>query len=509
VSNLKTVGALLPLLLASYLPSSSIANAHLTQDRAASLGIFGGNGDVGTVLHAGSAEYDPHANSYTVTGSGENMWFGNDAFQFVWKKVSGDVTLTADVSLIGTGGDNHRKAVLMIRQSLDADAPYADAALHGDGLTSLQFRDQKGVNTHEVQANVSGPALLRLMKRGDRFYLWTAAAGEALQFAGGSARVQLAGDYYVGIGVCAHNKDAVQKASFSDVEIVTGRQPAALPARFSTLETVAVASTDARAIYVSPVSPNVIGSPNWSPDGKALLFDRSGGIERVAVAGGKAEAIETGLRGCNSSHGISPDGKLLAVSASVTDGPSNTFIVPVGGGQARELVSQLDSYFHSWSPDGSTISFSGRVSGKWNVYTVPAAGGRSNQLTDTGAFNDGPEFSADGKFIYFTSDRGGGSMQIWRMKVDGSEPQQVTNGEGWNNAFPHVSPDGTQIAFLSFPPGDRGYGYSEDVQLRVMSLVDRKVKVLSKFVGGSGSMDSPSWSPDSKRVAFVSYQVIQ
>ncbi len=485
--KLKTV-PLLPLLLASYLLGPSVANSH-SQAGASPLGVFEGNGDVGTVLQPGSVEFDPRTKAYTVTGSGENMWFASDAFQFVWKKASGDVMITADVSLVGT--------------------PYADAALHGDGLTSLQFRDQKAANTHEVQANVSGPLRLRLMKRGNRFYMWTASSGEPLQFAGCSTMVPLTGDYYVGIGVCAHNKDAVEKASFSNVEIATGRQPAPKPARYSTLETITVASTDARATYVSPASRNAIGSPNWSPDGKTLLFDSNGEIRRLGVAGGKAETVHTGLFGCNSSHGISPDGKLLAVSAGATDGPSKILIVPVGGGQPRLLVSQMDSYFHGWSPDGSAISFSGLVSGKWNVYTIPVAGGQPKQLTDAGAFNDGPEFSPDGKFIYFTSDRGGGSTQIWRMKVDGSEPQQVTAGEDWNNAFPHVSPDGTQLVFLNYPGGKRGYGYSEDVLLRLMSLADQKVKVLAKFVGGAGSMDSPSWSPDSKRVAFVSYQNIQ
>jgi TolB protein len=503
VKNLKNI-VLLPLLFASYLPGPSIAHAHLP-DSASSLGVFEGNGDVGTVLHAGSAGYDPQTKAYTVTGSGENMWFANDAFQFVWKKVSGDVTISADISLLGTGGDNHRKAVLMIRQSLDADSPYADAALHGDGLTSLQFRDEKGANTHEVQANVSGPTRLRLMKRGNRFYMWTASAGEPLQFAGGSTLVPMTGDFYVGIGVCAHNKDAVQKASFSNVGIATGRQPSALPARYSTLETVAVASTDARATYVSG---DFIESPNWSPDGKTLLFNSNGRIHRVDVRGGKASTVQLGLVGCNSSHGFSADGTLLAVSGGAVDGPSSIGILPVGGGQPRRLVSGMDSYFHGWSPDGSTISFSGRVSGKWNVYTIPATGGQAKQLTDSGAFNDGPEFSPDGRFIYFSSDRGG-SMQIWRMKVDGTGPQQVTTGEDWNNAFPHISPDGTQLVFLSYPGEDGGYGYSEDVLLRAMSLADQKIKVLAKFVGGRGSIDSPSWSPDSKRVAFVSYQVIQ
>jgi len=505
VSKLRTV-ALLPLFLSCSLPGPSIANNHPPQDSASSLGVFEGNGDVGTVLHAGSADFDPQTKVYTLTGSGENMWFANDAFQFVWKKVSGDVTLTADVSLVGTGGDNHRKAVLMIRQSLDADAPYADAALHGDGLTSLQFRDQKGATTHEVQANVSGPKRLRLMKRGDRFYLWTAGAGEPLQFAGGSTLVRLTGDYYVGIGVCAHNKDAVQKASFANGEVVAGGQVAPAPVRYSTLETIAVTSTDARATYVSP---DLIGSPNWSPDGKTLLFNRNGGIERVAVAGGRAEPIDTGPPRCNNSHGISPDGTLLAFSTEhAIDGRSDTYIVPVGGGQPRRLVSQMDSYFHGWSPDGSAISFSGLVSGKWNVYTIPAVGGQVKQLTGTSTFNDGPEFSPDGKFIYFSSDRSG-STQIWRMLTDGSEPQQVTTDEDWNNAFPHVSPDGRQLVFLSYPPGNRGYPTIEDVLLRVISLADQKTKVLAKFVGGMGTIDSPSWSPDSKRLAFVSYQNIQ
>ncbi len=243
----------------------SIARTHSSQDSAPSLGVFDGNSDVGTVLHSGSTAYDPLTTVYTLMGSGENMWFANDDFQFVWKKVSGDVTLTADVSLLGAAGDNHRKAALMIRQSLDPGAAYADAAVHGDGLTSLQFRDQQGVNTHEIQANVSGPRRLRLMKRGDRFYLWFARAGEPFQFAGGSTRIPLTGTFYVGMGVCAHNKDAVQKASFANVEIVTDNQTAPSPSQFSTLETIIVTSTDARAIYVSPEK---IGAPNWSPDWK-------------------------------------------------------------------------------------------------------------------------------------------------------------------------------------------------------------------------------------------------
>ena len=128
----------------------------------ASVGLFEGHGDVGAVLHAGSVEFDAAKRSYALSGSGENMWSGTDGFQFVWKKVSGDVTLTADISFIGKGVNEHRKAVLMVRQSLDANSSYADVALHGSGLTSLQYREEKGTATHEIQANVSAPKRLRI-----------------------------------------------------------------------------------------------------------------------------------------------------------------------------------------------------------------------------------------------------------------------------------------------------------------------------------------------------------
>src|SRR5260370_20240541 len=123
--------------------------------------------EVVTVDHASSVEYDSSKQGDTVTGSGENMWSAADAFQFAWKKVSGDVTLTADIAFVGAGGNEHKKAVLIFRQSLDADSVYADVALHASGLTSLQFRDEKGAVTHEIQSNISAPKRLRLAKRGD------------------------------------------------------------------------------------------------------------------------------------------------------------------------------------------------------------------------------------------------------------------------------------------------------------------------------------------------------
>src|SRR6266567_7497805 len=187
------------------------------QSASAPVGIFEGHIDVGTVLHAGSVDYDAAKRTYTISGSGENMWLAADAFQFAWKKISGEVTLTADISFLTTTGNEHKKAVLMLRQSLDADSVYADVALHASGLTSLQFRDEKGAITREVQSNLSAPKRLRIVKRGD--YVYMALGSETVQPAGGWLRIPLQGSFYVGLGVCSHDKDAVEQAVFSNVEL--------------------------------------------------------------------------------------------------------------------------------------------------------------------------------------------------------------------------------------------------------------------------------------------------
>jgi TolB protein len=120
--------------------------------------------------------------------------------------------------------------------------------------------------------------------------------------------------------------------------------------------------------------------------------------------------------------------------------------------------------------------------------------------------DDGPDYSPDGKWIYFNSVRSG-LMQVWRMHPDGSEQEQVTTDEA-NNWFPHPSPDGKWLVFLTYEKDVTGHPEDKDVTLKIMSLADRKVDVLAKLFGGQGTINVPSWSPDSRRVAFVSYQRI-
>jgi TolB protein len=470
------------------------------------VGIFESHADVGTVLHAGSVDYDAAKKTYTLTGSGENMWLGKDAFQFVWKKMSGDMALTADISFLTKTGNEHKKAVLIFRQTLDEDSVYVDVALHSSGLTSLQFRDEKGAVTREIESNLSAPKRLRIAKRGDYVYMSLSQNGGEPTFAGGWLRIPLQGPFYVGIGVCSHDKDVVEQAVFSNVEL-TQPNPAgsAKTALFSTLETIAIDSADRHVAYVAA---GRFEAPNWTRDGKAFLFNRDGHIERLAVGTDTPATIDTGLATrCNNDHGISPDGTQLAISDnSQEDHESLVYIVPIAGGAPRRITQKSPSYWHGWSPDGKTLAFVGQRNGDFDIYGIPAAGGEEIRLTTAKGLDDGPEYSPDGKYIYFNSERTG-HMQIWRMNADGSEQDQVFSDDS-NNWFPHISPDGKWMVFLTYGADVTGHPENKDVMLRLMSLADKKISVLAKFFGGQGTINVPSWSPDSKNVAYVTYGLV-
>jgi TolB protein len=184
---------------------------------AADLGVFNRQGDIGVVRHAGSSK-QVREGTFSVSGSGDNMWSTNDAFHFVWKKLTGDVSLTADIAFVTEGGNAHRKACLLIRQDLDPDSAYADAALHGNGLTALQYRETKGGRTADTPSKISAPKRLRIEKRGDEISLGVAAANEELHPAG-SVHLKLKDPFFVGLGVCSHDSNAVVTATFSNVEL--------------------------------------------------------------------------------------------------------------------------------------------------------------------------------------------------------------------------------------------------------------------------------------------------
>lgn len=488
-----------------------LASATSLPAQNSSLGIFESQSDVGDVTPPGAGAYDPAADTYTLTAAGANLWAATDAFHFLWKKASGDLSLTADIDFPGAPGEHnpHRKAVLIFRQSLDPGSAYVDAAQHGAGLTALQYRRTQGATTDDIELNLQAPARLRLEKRGDVFTLFLSdKPGAPLHQVGASIQLHLEEPFYVGIGLCSHDPHTVEKAVFSHVMLEKPRPLPATLALYSTLQTVNVGDGFSRAQVVYTTLGH-FEAPNWTKDGSTLIFNQDGRIMKLPATGGTPQPLDIGdATGCNGSHGLSPDGQSLAISCSTPGKPeSRVYIVPLAGGAPRLVTPNPRSYWHSWSPDGRTIIFTRPGPGSaGNILAIPVAGGEEKPLTIGTGISDDPDCSPDGRYIYFNSDRGG-SMQIWRMHPDGSSPEQITNDD-LVNWTPHVSPDGKYIVFLSYEKGTTGHPANRDIALRILSLDDRRVRVLVRLTGGTGTMNVPSWAPDSRHLAFVSYQML-
>jgi TolB protein len=481
------------------------------KDGTGALGIFDGHTDVGNVTPPGTLTYDSAKGTYTITSAGANLWSTVDAFHFAWKKVSGDVSLTADIGFPDSSGNPnpHRKAILIFRQNLDADGIYADAAQHGSGLMALQYRRDKGATTQDIELTIGAPKRLRLEKRGDIITMFLSMSGEPLHQVGASIKLPLDGPFYAGLGLCSHDAGVVEKAVFSNVDL-RQLEPLASQTKlslYSTLQTIQI-DDSARVATVIHAAPAHFEAPNWSKDGSYLIFNQDGRIWKIAAKGGAATMVDTGdASHCSGSHGLSPDGKWLAISCSMPDKPgSRVYIIPAEGGAPRLVTANPSSYWHSWSPDGKTILFTRPSHGGGNIYSISVEGGEEKALTTGDGVSDDPDYSPDGQYIYFNSDRSG-SMEIWRMKPDGSSPEQITFDD-LPNWTPHPSPDGKSIVFISYAKGVTGHPANQDIALRILSMSDKKTRVLVNLTGGSGTMNVPSWSPDSHHLAFVSYQML-
>lgn len=253
-------------------------------------------------------------------------------------------------------------------------------------------------------------------------------------------------------------------------------------------------------------------APNWTREGRELIFNQEGLLYRIPVEGGEPTKIPTDFATSNNNdHGISPDGKQLAIShhnESVSHSANSTiYIMNIKGGTPRQVTEKAPSYWHGWSPDGSTLTYTAKRKNQFDIYTIPTEGGKETRLTEAPGLDDGPDYSPDGNIIYFNSERSG-SMEIWQMDADGENPKQLTDDE-YNNWFPHPSPDGKHLVFLTYiDPVDPGsHPADKNVMLRLMNIKTGKIAELARFTGGQGTINVPSWSPNSRKFAFVSYKV--
>jgi len=215
--------------------------------------------------------------------------------------------------------------------------------------------------------------------------------------------------------------------------------------------------------------------------------------------------IDTGLHNkLNNDHGISPDGTTLAISDKVEDGESCIYTLPITGGTPKRITRDTPSYWHGWSPDGETLTYTARRDGAFDIFTIPVSGGEETRLTRDMGHCDGPDYTPDGEWIWYNADKTG-SAQLWRMHPDGSDNQQMTDDERVN-WFPHPSPDGSRVVFLSYPNGTTGHPGGLDVELRLIAPQGGHPETIVKLHGGQGTINVPSWSPDSRRFAYVCYE---
>jgi TolB protein len=461
--------------------------------------------DVGNVKHEGSTVYNFQSQKYQLEGSGSNIWFNSDEFHFVYFKVSGDFIVRGNMNFVGIGTDPHRKIGWMIRNDLTISSAYVSGAIHGDGLVSLQHRHTAGGETSDTTSTANHADILQLERQGNRFIMSAGRHGETLT----ETAIELTtinDEAYLGMYICSHNADIVEKAIYSNVRFI---KPALDDVDGyekilgSNLEIMNVETGDRKILHTVP---NSIQAPNWTPDGKKLIYNSEGLLYEYTLETDEIKVLDTDFaKDNNNDHVISFDGKQMAISHRDEKlDASVIYTLPLTGGEPKQVTPKGPSYLHGWSADDKKLVYCASRNDQYDVYEIDIATQQEVQLTNEPGLDDGPEYTPDGKYIYFNSNRTG-TMQIWRMNPDGTNPQQLTNDK-YNDWFAHISPNGKQMVYISYPPsvpsGD--HPYYKRVMLRLSSIEGGTPRVVAYLYGGQGTMNVPSWSPDSKYIAFVS-----
>lgn len=266
-----------------------------------------------------------------------------------------------------------------------------------------------------------------------------------------------------------------------------------------TVEIFDMASRTARVVLESEA---LLEAPNWAADG-ALIVNGGGVLYRLVQ--GSLTRIDTGaLDGLNNDHGLSPDGRWLAISDKTETGKSCIYVLPAEGGVPRRITAQVPSWWHGWSPDGETLTYVAVRDGQFGIFTATLDGAETCLITSPQHY-DGPDYTPDGAWIWFNSERGGPASDLWRIRPDGTDAQQMTRTDRveW---FPHPSPDGAHVLYLSYPPGTEGHPFGRDVELRLMPAEGGAHETLVALYGGQGTINVPCWAPDGSAFAFVRYK---
>jgi len=481
------------------------------------MGIFNQSFDIGSKHTKGTVEYNPQKQEYRLTGAGNQMWIKGESFYFLNKKMKGNYILQFEFEYINKTRDPKSSIGIMIRNDTSSTSPSIYGAVQGDKVAYLRNRFEKGGAIKEVKMpKKEQNTIVQLERRGTQYIFSAGVKGEDFKIVACSdSTLKIIDEALVGIYLSSHNANRKDTVVIRNVRLTVPAKAKFDRNKDTVTSNIEIMDIETGIRKIEYSSPVMIFAPNWSMDGKSLLYNGNDGLmHNYDLTSKNISVIDTkNAFKNNNDHALSWDGKTLGISnfSDPSKGrKSVVFTVPVTGGTPTQITDEKEhSYFHGFSLDGKEMLFTGeRDKGNFDIYSINIDTKVETRLTNTPGLDDGSEYSPDGKYIYFNSVRSG-KMQVWRMKPDGSNQERVTNDE-WNNWFPHVSPNGKMIVYIAFGndvlPGD--HPLFKHVSIRLMDLETRKVTVLAHLYGGQGTINVPSWSPDSKQIAFISFTTL-
>jgi Tol biopolymer transport system component len=489
--------------------------------KSQSLGAFHSSVDIGTPKFAGNSYYDVEKQVYRIKGAGSQIGMNKDEFHFLCRNMKGDFMVTANFAFDDVTGRNSQSTLgWMVRESLATDAVHFTAAMQRDGLTMATWRELRGAYMRPQKDEFIFPKkkarTIQLERKGNAYTMRIANEGEPLQSFGAVTVDGIGKNPYVGLFVCSNNPDVPVEVHIWNVRVDKMVPPGfnfnGTDSLHSRLEILDVVTGNRQVIYESPVR---FEAPNWMPDGKHLLFNSKGYLWTIPIDGKSLPSkLNTGnVNRNNNDHVISFDGKWLGISShrsGLSGGGSTIYVLPLAGGEPQMVTEKTPSYLHGWAANNREVYYVGRRdTGQYALFHIFKANIKTGEETRLTQFTfghvDGPEGSPDGKWVYFNGSMTG-TMQLWRMEPDGTGLEQLTFDQ-YNNWFPHISPDGKWIAYIAFEPDidPTQHPGCKQVSLKIMPVTGGAPKTIAYLYGGQGTINTPSWSPDSKYVAFVSY----
>lgn len=482
------------------------------QDTPQTIGIFKSALDIGETMHSGTARYDSSNQTYRLTGSGFGVGESDDAFQYLWNSVQGDFILRAEIHHENRSESSKSDVVYgwSVRNTISSDSEMLTISVSPTKGTAVSTRMAKGADSSSYTISGLSVDIIHLERVQGKYTVRLGTFGEPLIIQD-MPDINLRNEVLAGLFVHSENQDEVAEVTFRNVRFVKPfpeneqRYQRYLGSRMEVLNV----ETGMRNVLFE--SEHSVQAPNWTVDAEKLIYNSNGYLYNYELSNGQITYLNTGFATSNNNdHVITFDGEQIAISHHVREdnNQSTIFIMPIEGSDNPIQVSKSGvghAYLHGISPDNQTVIFTGWRNNKYDIYAADVNTMEETQLTDTPFLDDGSEYSPDGKYIYFNSNRTG-AMQLWRMKPDGSEQTQLTFDENFNDWFPHISPDGEWILFLSYgtdvASGD--HPFYKHVTLRLMPVSGGEPTIVAYLYGGQGTINVPSWSPDSRYVAFVS-----